>query len=797
MHMAMVAQLLAIFAAAALIMNAADRRTQRFVDSWKFQKGSVDNGASPALDDSKWQVVRLPHDWSADAPVELEGDGSTGKLPWRGEGWYRKHFALPNMPAGTRLFFDFDGVMANPQVYVNGRLVGSWDYGYMSFQADATPAAKFGADNVIAVHADTRQHGSRWYPGGGIYREVRMVMTSPTHIRQWGVQVTTPETTKAQVRTTVANANPSTVVVTRILDPNGKEVARSSGPAVTTLTIPNPMLWDVNSPNLYTAAVELLQGKEQVDSYRQTFGIRTIRWDKDQGLFLNGRRVELKGVNLHHDQGPLGGAALTRSIQRQLEIMRDMGVNAIRTSHNPPAPQLLDLCDRMGFLVWDESFDKWDNKADIPPGADFKEYMRRQVGAFVRRDFNHPSIFIWSIGNEMGMPPLDRIRYVVDLFHEFDPTRLTTEAYDQPRHMAPERSGIVDIPSWNYGLKYVKGRERLPDRPTMYSESASTVSTRGYYALPLPKDPHDFSAGHLQVSSYDFNAPPWAEVPDMDLAGDEEYKFNAGEFVWTGIDYIGEPTPYSSQGRMPDGSPVGRRRASRFSYFGAVDLGGIPKDRFYLYRSVWAPEKTTIHILPHWNWQGSEGKPIPVFVYTNGDSSELFLNGRSLGKRTKDPKAPITATGFETMARYRLRWDVPYEAGELKAVAYDHARRLGEAVMRTAGPARRVRLTPDRAGIAADGDDLSFVLVEVLDERGQVVPDSSAKIRFTVAGPALIAGITNGDPQSTESFVDNPAPVFHGKSMLVLRSLEGRRGSVKLTAVSDGLQSASATVTAK
>ena len=797
MHMAMVAQLITIFAAAAIITNAADRRTVRFVDSWKFRKGPVENGASPTLDDSKWQTVRLPHDWSADAAVELEGDGSTGKLPWRGEGWYRKRFALPKLAAGTRVFFDFDGVMANPKVYVNGTMVGSWDYGYLSFEVDATDAVKSAGDNVIAVYADTRQHGSRWYPGGGIYRDVRMVTTPPTYIAHWGVWVTTPEAGRARVRTTVVNAGSSTTVVTRILDPHGKEVARTSGPADTTLEVPHPLLWDINSPNLYTAVVELHQDKQPVDSYRQTFGFRTIAWNKDEGLFLNGRHVELNGACLHHDQGPLGAAAFTRSIERQLEIMRDMGVNAIRTSHNPPTPQLLDLCDRMGFLVWDESFDKWDNKADIAPGADFKEFMRRQVKAFVQRDRNHPSIFVWSIGNEMGMPPVDHIRYVNGLFHEFDPTRRTTEAYDQIRQMAPERSGIVDIPSWNYGLKYVKSHERLPDRPTMYSESASTVSTRGYYVLPLPKDPHDFSAGHLQVSSYDFNAPPWAEVPDKDLAGDEEYKFNAGQFIWTGIDYIGEPTPYDSPGRMADGTTVGRRRASRFSYFGAVDLGGIPKDRFYLYRSVWLPEKTTVHILPHWNWQGSEGKPIPVFVYTNGDSAELFLNGRSLGKRTKDPKSPITEFAFETMARYRLRWDVPYAPGELKAVAYNHGRTIGESVMRTAGRAAQIRLTPDRTTIGADGDDLSFVLVEVLDEHGQLVPDAAAKIHYAVEGPATIAGITNGNPQSTESFVDNPSPAFNGKMTVVLRSAEGKSGKAQLTATAEGLASGTVTVTAK
>jgi beta-galactosidase len=614
---------------------------------WRFQKGDPQGAEAPELDDSAWQAVRLPHDWAIAGPFNPEAGGGSGKLPWQGIGWYRKAFTLDQADQGQRVYLDFDGVMAFPKVYVNGQLAGQWDYGYMSFRVDATPYVKFGELNTVAVRVDTRKHGTRWYPGAGIYRKVTLTLSNPVHLAHWGTYVTTPEVGDAsatvRVRSTVDNnrdtdADVSVEIV--LLAPDGEPVADGSMSAVVpaggshefdqSLSVADPRRWDVNSPSLYTAQTTVRQGDTIVDVESTTFGIRTFELTADDGFHLNGRRVQLYGVCLHHDHGPLGAAFYPRAMERQLEIMRDMGVNAIRTSHNPPAPELLDLCDRMGMVVWDECFDKWDETAGRIDGQPpLEQYGERQIRNLVMRDRNHPSVVFWSIGNEIaegkeGATP-ERVKFMSDFVRKYDPTRPVGMACHIPQQARKPMFKALDFTGWNYMRRYDEFREHYPDKPIIYSESASALSTGGFYELPLPAAKTDFSKTRW-LNSYDMNSARWADIPDAEFDLMERDRFVAGEFVWTGFDYLGEPTPFD--------------RESRSSYFGIVDLCGIPKDRFYLYRSYWRPDTATVHILPHWNWPDRMGKNVPVFVYTNGESAELFLNGKSLGRRTKLRQIP-------------------------------------------------------------------------------------------------------------------------------------------------------------
>jgi len=917
------------------------RQVVNFNCDWKFAKGGHPGAEAPNFDDSAFKAVRLPHDWAISGPFNPREDGYAGKLPFRGVGWYRKTFTLNNANKGRRVYFDFDGVMAFPKVYVNGRLAGEWNYGYMSFRVDATKYVKFGGNNVIAVRVDTTRHGTRWYPGAGIYRKVTMTICEPVHIAHWGTFVTTPEVSDdsatVHVQTTVENhlhKNLKVDVEVILLNPDGIQVAagkkndivlaRGLSELDQSLAVTNHQRWDITSPKLYKAKVIVRRGDKVVDTNVTTFGIRTFKFTADNGFHLNGRRVQLHGVCLHHDQGPLGAAFYTRAMERQLEIMRDMGVNAIRTSHNPSAPELLDLCDRMGFVVWDECFDKWDATADrIRGGPPLEEHGEKQLRNFVMRDRNHASVVIWSIGNEIGNMPRnrqgkspERVKFMSDFVRKYDPTRPVGMACNVPETADQPILDALDLTGWNYGRRYGLYRERYPDKPIIYSESASALSTRGFYELPFPEIKTQYSK-KTQVDSYDLNAAPWADIPDTEFQLLENDSFVAGEFVWTGIDYLGEPTPFSSKARS--------------SYFGIVDLCGIPKDRFYLYRSYWRPDVTTIHILPHWNWPDRVGKNVPVFVYTNGDSAELSLNGKSLGRRTKGelPEKPVNfaqgkltsasssqsnmgniaanasdadsitrwcaadgnaeqwwqvdlgevqpirylGINFEWEARkygykikisgdqstwqtiatkstsmqrnsrwsfhevdvqaryvrieftelqdgvwasirefvaypekvesdyyavtykYRLRWnDVIYEPGELKAVAYKDGKEIGRAVMRTADKPAKIRLTPDRAKLSASGEDLCYILVEALDEKGTLCPLADNLIHFKVDGPAEIAGVGNGNPLSLEPFQAGSRKLFYGKAMLILRTTEGQGGKVRVTAESDGLTSAEVTV---
>lgn len=790
-----------------LVSSAAySKSTQLFNHGWRFAKGDQpDSVTRMDFDDSDWKPVCLPHDWAIAGPFDPNENGYAGKLPWKGTGWYRKVFTLEPTNAGKRVYLDFDGVMAFPQVYINGQLAGQWDYGYMSFRVDATDYVKFGKENIIAVKADTRNQGTRWYPGAGIYRKVTMTVCNPVQVAHWSTFVTTPEvkadSAQVHVRSTVQNHTGAKItahVRVELIDPDGNAAGQAdqslaidpkgSREIEQDFRIQKPQRWDITNPHLYTAKVLVHQNDTVADSDAVAFGIRTFEFTANDGFHLNGRRVQLYGVNLHHDQGPLGAAFYPRAMQRQLEMMRDMGVNAIRTSHNPPAPELLELCDRMGFVVWDECFDKWDDKAGRIEGQPpLREYANRQIRNFVMRDRNHPSIVVWSIGNEIGNQPSDpegksgeRVAYMRDVVLKYDATRPVGMACHIPWTAEQPILDALDLTGWNYMHRYDEYRKNYPDKPIIYSESASTLSTRGFYELPFPKNKTDYPNEKCQISSYDLNAAEWSDIPDKEFQLMEQDCFVAGEFVWTGFDYLGEPTPFDRQARS--------------SYFGIVDLCGIPKDRFYLYRSHWRPDVTTVHILPHWNWPDRVGKNVPVFVYTNGDSAELFLNGESLGRRTKGQVPQKLKSDYYAPAyQYRLRWDdVIYEPGQLKAVAYKDGEKIGEAIMQTAGQPHQLRLTADRKELTATGQDLSYILIEALDEKGVLCPLADNVVNFKIEGPGEIAGVGNGNPLSYEPFQADYRKLFNGKAMLIIRTIEGKTGTIKVTASAEGIQGFSA-----
>lgn len=793
--------------------TGAQRSETDFNRDWKFTKAAQTEAVRDlSYDDSSWESVRLPHDWAISGPFDESAPGSTGKLPWKGVGWYRKTFTV-EADANRRVYFDFDGVMAFPEVYINGKLAGKWDYGYMSFRVDATPHIRFGKENVVAVEVDTRRHGSRWYPGAGIYRKVRMVVTSPLHIAHWGTFVTTPSVSDGRatirVRTTIENhgsVERELDVDVSIHDPQGNVVAsdqkRGIAPANGTVEIDqqmfadDPSRWDLKHPHLYTAEATVRSDGDLVDGETVTFGIRTFSFDPDRGFFLNGKRVQLYGVNLHHDLGALGAAFNRRAMERQLQIMQEMGVNAVRTSHNAPAPEVLELCDQMGIFVWDECFDKWNATADNLDGPENVLPMAiRQLDNFVRRDRNHPCVFIWSVGNEIGTSvnergegmSFGRLAGMRNAILQLDDTRPVGIGCHTPNTVDHPVYDPLDLTGWNYGRRYGRYREAYPDNPILYSESASTVSSRGHYAFPLASSKTDYPGGTDYVSSYDLSATPWSDIPDFEFQLMEDDRFVGGEFVWTGFDYLGEPTP--------------NRRRARSSYFGIVDMAGIPKDRYFLYRSHWRPDVQTIHILPHWNWPDRVGKNVPVFVYTNGDSGELFLNGMSLGRRTKGVVPAKSANRetdyYDVTYRYRLRWDdVTYEPGELKVVVYKQGAKLGEKVIHTAGSPASIRLTPDRTDLLPTGEDLSFILVEAMDAEGNPSPLARNPIEFEVTGAGELVAVDNGDQLSLDSFQDNRHALFNGKAVLIVRTREGKLGPIQVTASSAGLEPATVSLKA-
>ncbi len=799
---------------AADVPAPGERRTS-FDSGWLFSKGDPGDAAQPAFADGNWRKLDVPHDWAIEGPFDKSISPHQGSLPFFGVAWYRKHFTVPASAKGRYYSVEFDGVMSNSTVYLNGHELGGRPYGYIGFGFDLTPHLVFGGDNVLAVRVAPENQSSRWYPGAGIYRNVWLDATGSVHVARWGTYVTTPQVSDAaatvSIRTQLENREPKAARVTLetvILDSGGTEVARAASEheinpgdpqaVPVSLNVQRPHRWDLDTPYLYSAVTTVRRGREVLDRYRTSFGIRTIEYGPEKGFLLNGRPVRFQGVCDHHDLGALGTAVNRRALERQLEILRRMGTNALRTSHNPPAPELLDLADRMGFLVMDEAFDMW-SKPKVPNGHGkyFAQWGERDLRDMIRRDRNHPSIVLWSIGNEVSeQADADGwkiARRLTQISHEEDPTRPTTSAYNQIDNAIKNRlTDEVDIPGFNYGVReYGRILKEHPGWTIVGAETASTVSSRGVYHLPI--EAYDKHPSH-QISSYDVITPRWGYPPDVEFTGLEQNPAVLGEFVWTGFDYLGEPIPYFAWYGPHDESDW----PSRSSYFGIIDLAGFPKDRYYLYQSQWT-KQPMVHILPHWNWPGREGQPIPVMAYTNAEEVELFLNGRSLGRRHKgEPYViPVNQRASDNprfTTRYRLVWDVPYAPGELKAVAYSAGRSVADATVRTAGAAARVVLSPDRARIRADGDDLSFVTVRVEDAKGTLVPDAENLVRFEVSGPGRIVAVDNGNPASLEPFQGNQRKAFSGMALVVVRSIRGQAGTVRIRALSDGLRAGETTV---
>ena len=773
---------IAIAAMASLAVGAAAAFSESdatLTDGWKFAKDVSDRAdwSAETFDDSAWERVRVPHDWAISGPFLMEErTGISGRLPWRGTGWYRLAFSLTAEEAEECVFFDFDGAMASPEVYVNGRKAGGWDYGYASFRVDATPFVRAGA-NSLAVRVSTLDHSARWYPGAGLYRRVVMKKRGRAHFAYNGVFVTTPEVSRKRALVRVAweteNAPVGAEVRVRILK-DGREVADEDEPAAQgamLLKLKDPELWDVGHPALYHAEVALADAQGRHLS-RETvrFGVRSIAFPVPadsgdraaNGFHLNGRRVQLKGVNNHSDLGLLGMAFDRSAARRQLRIMREMGANALRTSHNPPAPELLDLCDEMGILVWDEAFDKWDAYGGRRDDQSLEEYVARNLVAFAKRDRNHPSVIVWSIANEIWeWDPAHPIRDAKNVFADRGPSGQTkvrnTFFRDQIRLVDATRPvgngnrpymnekrildlGIfepLDLTGWNYKRAYVPVKERYPRMPIIYSESASAVSSYGFYL--------DDPLGGMRFRLRGKDDPKQVDSRDLqsniDLA-DEVFDYMdrdaycCGEFVWTGFDYLGEPSPYDVEARS--------------SYFGIVDLTGVPKDRYWLYRSHWNITSPTLHISPDtWTFPGREGRNTPVMVYTDSDEAELFLNGRTLGRRRKgEPVAlPETMTNFHFAAchRYRLMWlDVPYEPGELKAVSYRKGVKTGEKVLRTAGKPEALRLEVEHL-MGKDEGELIWAHAFAFDAAGVRTLGATDRVDFSIEGPGAILGAGNGD----------------------------------------------------
>jgi beta-galactosidase len=766
-------------------------------------------GGSPQaadFDDSSWRKLDVPHDWGVEGPFRDDLANDTGKLPWKGIGWYRKHFTVPASDQGRRIFVDFDGAMANAKVWLNGEYVGTWPYGYAAFRLDLTPHIKFGAENVLAVRLDTVKWGSRWYPGAGLYRNVWLVKTAPVHVGQWGVYITTPKPGEAKIAVTVDNQGDKPVTVqvkTEILDtakvaetaPATKELAAgASGTLELTASVPNPKLWDLATPNLYVARTTVSVDGKIVDTADETFGFRTIEFTAREGFKLNGRRVPLYGTCNHHDLGPLGAAFNTRAMERQLEILRDMGDNALRTSHNMPATELVELADRMGFVVMVEAFDCWrSGKTANDYSRLFNEWHEKDLKAMVRHFRNHPSVILWSTGNEIHEQNGPQLaRPLSDIVRSEDPTRPVTAGCNNASAGTNGFQTAVDVFGLNYHTTIFAKLLNHPgneNKPMHSSESSSCISSRGEYFFPVKRGSD--SRVNFQVSSYDVDAPGWAQPPDEEFAALDKNPAFLGEFVWTGFDYIGEPTPYNadSTNLLNFSDPAERARMqkelqdlgkmkvpSASSYFGILDLCGFKKDRFYIYQARWRPDLPMAHILPHWNWPERVGQVTPVHVYTSGDEAELFLNGKSLGRKSKGQ--------FD----YRLRWDdVVYEAGQLHVVAYRKDQKWAEDTVKTTGAPAKLLLAVDRTKIKADGADLAYVTVTVADKEGLLVPRSHNLVAFEIEGPGEIAAVGNGDAASHEPFQAPQRKAYNGLCLAIVRAKAGEPGIIKLKAASAGL----------
>lgn len=784
-----------------------------------------------SFDDSEWEAVTLPHDWAIDGPFYTEEDpiigGGMGRLPVHGVGWYRRTLEVTAKDEGKQIYLDVDGAMSYAMVWLNGELVGGWPYPYNSFRLDLTPYIKFGEANQLAIRLDNPPDSARWYPGGGLYRSVWLTKVATTHVGQWGTFVTSKDVThkSATLDLVVEVQNKADkdvkVKVATIVHPVdaktgqfGKAVARFPTKTVKigaggknsikeSTKVKRPNLWGpppTQTPNLYVAVTKLYSssGKE-IDSYETQFGIRSIEFTPSDGIRVNGERVQIQGVNQHHDLGAIGAAFNVRAAERQLEILRELGTNAIRMSHNPPAAELLDLTDRMGFLVMDEIFDSWErSKTDCDFHLIFTDWHEADLRAFIRRDRNHASVIAWSFGNEVGEQQHGDEGAMIGhrlhgMIREEDATRPTTASmnYAQPDNDGAPFPDTMDILSLNYqgagirdtpnysnlpGIRtdpaYPEFHKAYPQKLILSSESASTVSTRGTYIFPVAVDTgapvNETSGGSealAQVSAYELYTANFGSSPDKVFASQDRNPYVAGEFVWTGWDYIGEPTPYYQ---------------ARSSYSGIIDLAGFKKSRFWLYQARWRPDLPMAHILPHWNWPDRVGEVTPVHVFTSGDEAELFLNGESLGRKKMEEFS------------YRLRWDdVEYTPGELHVVTYKDGEEWAEDTVRTTGKPAALRLIADRTEINADGYDLSFITAEVVDSNGDVVPEASNAISFSLdSGVGRIVATDNGDPYDLVAFPSTERKAYSGLALAIVRSQEGKVGEMRVVCEAEGLKGA-------
>ena len=806
-----------MIAAVAAFTATAQRTVTTLNDGWQFSKGT-------AAEAKSWQNVRVPHDWAIYGPFDINNDlqeiaieqnletekslktGRTGGLPFIGKGVYRTTFEVPDT-TGRSYTLVFDGAMSNAHVLVNGKEVAQWPYGYNSFYVNLDNADLKPGVNNLQVDLENYERASRWYPGAGLYRNVHLVSTDRVHIPVWGTYVTTPKVSDefASVRLNLRidgakklkewpngeKVNVSTV----ILDPQGKEVAHDNSEYIArsqefaqNFLVERPQLWSPETPALYTARTTLSVGGKEVDEYSTRFGIRSLEYIPQKGFFLNGKPTKFKGVCNHHDLGPLGAAVNRSALRHQIKLLKDMGANAIRTSHNMPAPELVELCDEMGMMLMVESFDDWGfrPKSENGYGRSFHDWAERDITNMVEHYRNNPSVVMWSIGNEVpsqwGEVGMDELQMLQNLVHKLDPTRPVTCGMDQINSVLDNGfAAALDIPGFNYKPQfYDKIYSRLPQQIVLGSETSSTVSSRGVYHFPvvLPDSICRHTAMHAdhQSDSYDVESCSWSNTPDIDFARDDDHDWVIGQFVWTGFDYLGEPSPYDVDS-WPNHSSV----------FGIIDLASLPKDRFYLYRSQWNKQDPTLHVLPHWNWKGREGEVTPVFVYTSYPKAELFINGKSQGVREKNDSTLLN--------RYRLMWmDTRYEPGELKVVAYDAAGTpVAEKVVRTAGKPHHLVLTPAVKELKADGDDLLYVTVQVADKDGNIVPTDDRMVKFAVSGAGSYEAAANGDPTCLLPFQNPEMKLFSGAATAIVRS--GKTpGEVTLKATAPGVKAATLTV---
>jgi beta-galactosidase len=782
---------------------AQERVTIELTKGWKFAKGHNEKAFEMAFNDSKWQQVTVPHDWAIYGPfdkaidkqitaIEQNGEkiatektGRTGALPYIGEAWYRNQFSVPNFDKNKKVILLFEGAMSEPKVFVNGKKVGEWNYGYNYFYFDITDFITPNGKNTVAVHLSNLGSSSRWYPGAGLYRKVRLIVKNKESIDQWGTFITTPmvaaDLAKVTIKTKVSGADLQ--IRTLIKDANGNVVATNESTTLfgqefdQNLAVKNPHLWSPETPYLYTATSQLYAGSMLKDEIITKFGIREIKYEPNKGFSLNGQVRKFKGVCLHHDLGPIGTAINKAALRRQLRILKDMGCNAIRSSHNMPSIEQLELCDEMGFMFLAESFDEW-VKPKVENGYHrfFETDAEKDIVNLVHATRNHPCIVMWSSGNEVpdqwGAEGVKRAKWLQDLFHREDPSRPVTVGMDQVKAtLASGFGALLDIPGLNYRVHlYEEAFEKFPQGFILGSETASTVSSRGVYKFPVVKA-QSKQYSDFQSSSYDLEYCSWSNLPDDDFVLQDDKPWVIGEFVWTGFDYLGEPTPYDEM--WP----------SRSSYFGINDLAGLPKDRFYLYRSRWNTTDKTLHILPHWNWEGREGQITPVFVYTNYESAELFVNGKSMGIQKKNNQTPQN--------RYRLMWmDVKYEPGTIKVIAFDkQGKPVAEEEIHTAEKPYQIKLEADRTNLEANGEDLAFVTVSVVDKAGNPCPTATQQLSFSVTGKGTYRAACNGDATSLELFHLPTMKLFSGKLVVLVQS-SSEPGEIELKVTGKGLKTA-------